>query len=1137
MNGKVTYRQQISYCGKPNCRKCRDGIGHGPYWYAYQLVDGHTVRTYIGKHLPSDTQIREEPPTELAPLERADRYIAQGALPDAIDVLDRLLAVDGANEAAVQRLMMALAKLKRRGEALRAYQRLASVLQKSYSVLPAAETQALYETVLRGDETITLPAATDTSSLQTPSQAQTEDAPAEFLPQRFPHEMQIGRINQSPLVGRDAELAILRQLLLVAEEEPALSHAQCKVLMGEAGIGKTRLAEEIAREAVQHGWAVIWTNTYAQESGIPYRLWTEALRRMIAQGFWQELDISLYRQAYQPLKALLPELQEVLPRDGRNEGQDTSYTYSSLSPEQQQLRLREAVHELLTTISARKPLLIVLDDVQWADGSSCELLGYLVRRLQGHSLIVLGTCRDIELSTAHTLRSLFAHMQREHAMEILHIQPLTDAQIGTLVSNLPLEMVQHIQTHAGGNPFFAEELASFLGARELKRALQAPLRAPTGLGARELKRAPQAPLRAPTMRGDQPLAQSDDASLPGTISAALDQRLNRLSASCQQLLSAAAVLGGSFGFPLIAALETSGAGYDEDTLLDLLEEALQSGMLTEEGTGTRISYSFGHPLLATHLYNRLSATKRARLHRRTAEVLQQVYAIREDELAATIVQHLIKGGAEAKQIARYAEMAANYAYALSAYAEAERYYHLAVEHMEPDLLTGKTAGRFDAQQQLAFLLERQAECTRIQGDFKQARQLFERVLEMRNVFLSVDAKKEAQIQALLWGEIGWTWRYTGDTARARECCKHGEQVLQDAGIVTGPAWARLRFQEGSLSWQEGNYEEARHAIEEALRLFEATQPATIAKDEDPSRLTRTSRTLLGDPVDPGRAYALLGAVINASGQRTEALAHMKRALAIYEQYDRQREIAHVCCNIGNVHLKKAEYTLAENFLQRSLKLAERIGDTPLMSVVFHNLGELAAYSENLIEAGTLYRRSLELAGQFNDREYLSLWNADLATILQEQGDLAGAEACVGLALTTGRMIRNTPCISLALVTLGNLRIAQALAAPAVQTTSGKTNSTRSAKQPNAGRPQEQGIAPTMFLRRARTSLLHALALPGLEAETRTRGRLALAHVSLLLGEREAAHQQAAQAMEEARRYELMGLLVRCEQLMREIVGE
>ncbi|HZU66147.1 MAG TPA: AAA family ATPase [Ktedonobacteraceae bacterium] len=1153
MNGKVTYRQHVSFCGKPKCRKCRDGIGHGPYWYAYQVIDGHTVRRYIGKHLPAEAKMSENPLVELDSLQQVDLHIAHGALPEAIDILDRLLAIDPANEKAVQRLVLALARLKRRGEALQAYQRLASILQKSHNAVPSPETQDVYRAVLQGDE-ITLPPASTKGDhhphhIQRPLPGSSPSLPQpsskepgttkrkDFLSQKFPPAFHIGRINQSQLVGRDRELAVCRQLLLIPEAVSVLSKsnrqvlaenltrmnasasvssARFMVLMGEAGIGKTRLAEEVAREALQREWAVIWSNAYAQESGIPYRVWTEALRKLITQELWQEAGVSAQKQLYQPLKALLPELQELLPQSA---SQRSSSAYSASSPEQEQLQLREAVYDLFTTISAHKPLMIVLDDIQWADRSSCELLGYLARRLQGHAIAVLATCRDQELSSSHSLRSLFAHMQREHTVEMLHVQPLTDAQIGILVSNLPQKTVQHIQIQAGGNPFFAEELASFFH---------------TGAAIGE----------------HQPQTKSAETSLPATIIAALDQRLNRLSAACYQLLSTAAVLGRSFGFPLIATIEAKNTGYDEDAVLDLLEEALQSGILAEEGTGTRISYSFWHPLFATHLYNRLSSTKRARLHRRAAEALQQIYAGREHELAATIVRHLVNGGAEPARIAHYAEMAANYAYNLSAYAEAERYYRLAVEYIEKDHLASDAATSFEARSRLAFLLERQAECTRIQGDFKQARSLFERVLETRAslqesqsispappgpVPSPLDPAMEAQIQALLWGEIGWTWRYTGDTAQARACCERGEQLLRDAGISAGPAWARLRFQQASLSWQQGQYEEARHAIEQALHLFESTPPLATAKDADLASLTRTRRTLLGDPVDLGRAYALLGAILNATGQRTEALASMDRALAIYQQNNRQREIAHVCCNIGHIHLKKAEYQRAEAYLRRSLDLAERSGDTPLIAVVFHNLGELAASAGKLLEATALYKRSLELAQQFNDREYLSLWNADLATVLREQGHLAEATTCVGQALSTARAIRNAPCIGLALVVLGELRIAQATVASPARTPPDQASATAVTKQRNK-RPTT-GIPPVVLLARARATLRHALALPGLEAETRTRAQLALAHLALLLQDREAARQHATQAIEEANHHELMALLARSQQLVRALARD
>ncbi len=247
-----------------------------------------------------------------------------------------------------------------------------------------------------------------------------------------------------------------------------------------------------------------------------------------------------------------------------------------------------------------------------------------------------------------------------------------------------------------------------------------------------------------------------------------------------------------------------------------------------------------------------------------------------------------------------------------------------------------------------------------------------------------EARQEAQIQALLWSEIGWTWRFTGDTERTRLCYERGEQVLRDAGILTGPAWARLRFQQSSIFWQQGNYEEALRAAQEALRLFEESIPQapirlanaaaqlpygsgeTIGEGDatvllkgnlpDTSNLTRIRLTLLGDPVDLGRTHALLGAIASAIGQRNEALEHQNKALAIYERYDRQREIAHVSNNIGYLHLKKAEYTLAQSFLHRSFSLAERIGDVPLMSVIFHNLGELAAASGDLQEAETLYKK-------------------------------------------------------------------------------------------------------------------------------------------------------------------------------------
>ena len=1059
MDDFVTYRQQVNFCGKPRCRKCRDGIGHGPYWYAFHVTaDGRKERVYIGKNLPPGVidqgAASQGDPRGRPGLPRSGD-VEQYA---EIDALDRLLAADPGNEDVLRRLVLALALAKRRGEALRACQRFFNTL-RGMRLFPSEETQALYQAVQHGG---------DLAQFMRRDDGEKRPAPASSGAPLSPDAEQahIGRSNQSPLVGRDREREALRQLLRVteaalergrngfAEQKQGMASAaialerpstQCIVLMGESGIGKTRLAEETARLALRDGWMVAWSHAYAQESGIPYRMWSEALRGLLEQGIWRPDEMMAEQQmpghTYPPLKTLLPELQEWWPQD---EGRESlaPYNHNPLSPDQEQARLREAVYELLINLSLTAPLLMVLDDVQWADGSSCEMLGYLARRLQGHPIALLATCRETELAANSVLHSLLSHMQREHAVEYARVEPLTDAQIATLVAHLPGNLVQHIQAQAAGNPFFAEELAFSLRV---------------GQGGR-----------------DAPGGESPE--LPKTITAALNQRVLRLSSPCQQLLGRAAVLGGSFSFPLICAMETGASSLDEDSMLDMLDEALRLGVLTEEGSGTRITYRFWHPLLASHLYATQSAARRARLHRRAAEALQHIYAGREDEQAAAITGHLLKGGGEASQIAHFAQLAANYAYALSAYPEAEHYYHLTVQYVEAaDPQHGRPQpGRPlppETSARLAFVLERMAECMRIQGKFQEARQVFERVLEVRSQSAtappSILDQQEAQVQALLWGEIGWTWRYTGDSLRAWQCCERGEQVLREAGITSGPAPARLRFQQGSLRWQEGKYEEAYRIVGEALQLFEGVQPRSAS---DVARLTRIRSTLLGDPVDVGRARALLGALAYNLGQHDEALRHLNAALVIYERYDSQREIAHVCCNIGYTHMKLEHYSQANTFLQRSFALAERIGDVPLTSVVLHIFGLLAESSGEggNTEAERYYRRALALAEHINDREYLSTWRADLGGALMKQSKLEDAAAAIQEALHIGRSIHNIPCIAHALVAVGNLRIAQA-----------------------------RSSGDARYLKRADITLRRALALPGLDNENRTGGQAALAEVEQL----------------------------------------
>jgi DNA-binding SARP family transcriptional activator len=1235
----VIYYQKIKYCSKPSCRKCRQGIGHGPYWYAYQTEGGRTTRTYVGKELPANTSpegdVLESPqarlrvqllgplrverrfsrdawqqvpelvgdaqhllayllaqPGRTAPraqicqelwplipqadarlqraaialgqiitparksksvsllqsqdritlasqsriwidtdafhallerldaleagadealrerllkqaadlyrgdflseereaawavaprqalrrtwtrilLELADVYIAQEASASALDVLDRLLARDPANEAATQRLIIVLARLKRRGEALRAYHRLADVLYRAYHSIPSAETRALYEIVRQGG------ALTREAITASPLQETSNEPPATM-------PVEIGRVHQSQLVGRESELEALHMLLFEAGQyvrsqlvgrEAVLPfsterRAQCALLTGEVGIGKTRLAEEIGRSAQRRGWTVAWGRAYAQESSIPYRLWTEVLRQALSCGAWLREAIMRRAPTFAPLVSILPELRGLLPE-----------SVSQLVPEQEQLRLWEAAHELLLLIAEGMPLLLVLDDLHWADSSSCELLAYLARRVHGRPIVIVGTCREHELPANHPLRPLLTDLQRERAVESIALQPLSDEQIDTLVSympNLPERIIERIRERAAGNPFFAEELA---------RSVRAQIIAAGSLDSVDL-----------------------DATLPETISAVLDLRMERLSSACQQLLAKAAVLGGSFSFQVINEMEAITPASNEDIVLELLEEALQAGVLTEEGVGTRITYQFWHPLLVSHLYERLSAARRASLHRRAADILRRANLRPEEEQehAATITHHLVHGGADDALIVHYAELAGDHAYRLSSYPDAERHYQIALAHL-PD--------RLQEQSHRAYLLECLGECTRVQGKYEEARHFFQQALEQSHPSLIADPLQEAQIQALLWCEIGWTWYDAGDMTKARSYCERSEQILQQAGVPSSAVWARVRFTESYVCWREGNYEKARIAARDALGLFEKSFKWT---GNSIHLSTRMKRLLAGDPVDLGRTHVLLAIIANSFGQNTEALAHLNIALQLYEQYECLRELAIVCCDLGDTHMRRAEYSQAQIFLRRSLSVAERIGDMPIVSFVFGNLGWLDSRCGNLVEAEAELNRSIALAEQINDSMGLGMWYSCLATALLDQGKLAEAETALRRAFTSARTQRNTPYIGMALVALGHLRIAQA---EAVQMS----------EEPEAQRKERR--AHILF--RARRALSRAVALSEIEAETRIEAQAALSEAAYLSGALDEAHEQAQLAFREAQRCKLIWLEARAERILAAILA-
>jgi DNA-binding CsgD family transcriptional regulator len=369
------------------------------------------------------------------------------------------------------------------------------------------------------------------------------------------------QVTTGRFVGRTQELARLRELLARAATGTPL----VALLGGEAGVGKTRLVEQLAATASQEGVRVLGGGCVPLgEEGLPFAPVTEALRDLPDQLDPAELA-AVAGAARADLARLLPDL----PWSGTAAAGPTVADAG-------QGRLFELLLGVVQRLAASAPLLWVLEDLHWADRSTRDLLAYLATALRSGRVMVVLTFRSDELHRRHPLRRLLGELTRNRRVQRLELPRFSRAELaeqlaGLLGADPPARLLDDVYARSGGNPFFAEELV---------------------------------------LAGDEP------AALPPSLQEVLLSRVDRLSHRTQQLLRVAAAAGPGATQPLLAAV----TGMDEAALLDSLHEAVDQQLLLPEPGGG--GYLFRHALLAEAVYGELLAGERVRLHTALAGALE-----------------------------------------------------------------------------------------------------------------------------------------------------------------------------------------------------------------------------------------------------------------------------------------------------------------------------------------------------------------------------------------------------------------------------------------------------------------------------------------------------------------------------------
>jgi DNA-binding SARP family transcriptional activator/tetratricopeptide (TPR) repeat protein len=493
-------------------------------------------------------------------------------------------------------------------EALRVHERLRILLRDELGVAPGPQVQAEFERLLKAEQA-------QAESGPPPQQRPLEEHTApEFFATRA----------GARFVGRRSEIERLRGYY----ERAAAGQRQLVLLEGEPGIGKTRLAVQFMETCEAEGALALYGRCDS-DTHVPYQPFVEALRRYATRTSLDRLT---------PWRA---ELSRVIPELWADQEPAPEAT--------DRYRLFDAAAELLIDMAKSQPVVLVLDDLHWADKPTLLMLRQLVRGADDSPILIVASFRDTERPDA--LMDILVQLRREHYYETIELRGLDEADTTELIGEFRSDQVpEHVNRalweETKGNPFFLEEMVRHLGASQATAG---------GNGA-----------PWPT-------------ELPEGIREVIGRRLATLSDRTSEVLTTAAVIGREFRIELLEAL----GSYDEDELDEVVEESVNAHVIAEV-PGVYGRCSFTHSLIRQTLYDGLTATRRARLHLRVAEALERLEADAPEPPLAELAHHfcLAPPSRGATKAVEYAERAAELAKKQLAYEEAARLYETALVALE-----------------------------------------------------------------------------------------------------------------------------------------------------------------------------------------------------------------------------------------------------------------------------------------------------------------------------------------------------------------------------------------------------------------------------------------------------------------------
>jgi DNA-binding CsgD family transcriptional regulator len=756
------------------------------------------------------------------------------------------------------------------------------------------------------------------------------------------------RPEDDAFIGRERELLAVGKLLARALAGSGATVA----IAGEPGIGKSHTAQTIANWAVARGMQVFWGRCNEEPGAPPYWPWLQLVGNWL-RSHEDEVVRRVLARAASTLAEILPDIAQRLP--------GCEPLAPTADPLQARFRLFDAMSGFWKRAAAEQPLLLILDNLHWADASSLRLLEFLAPDLVSSPMLVVITYQDIELSRQHPLSGTLGELSRQQGFERLRLTGLSRDETALMMAlaggaAVTPALVDAIHSQTEGNPLFVAEMTRLLIQEGVLGSSQ---------------------------RAASPPASVVSHRIPEGLKEVIGRRLNRLSARANQVLTCAAMIGRAFDAVLLVRLMEE---LDEDTCASALEEALQGRVI--ECLPQAGSYHFVHALFRDTLYDEIAPPRRSRLHLRVAQALEEREGDDPARRLPALAYHYWAAlpGGDAARAVDYARRAGEQAGMLFAHEEAARYYRLALQAID--------AGSNSDAVLRCRLLNALGEAETRAGEYLQAQEAFEQAARLA---LEAGCEPELARAALGFETASWCPGMPGITA-----ARLLREALNSVGTGDLPMMARLLSALARALIFSGEERQAMKVHEQALAIARRSgDPSIIASTLVASLTARWQHERASERMaNAAEAFQLAAAAGNRAlmfdaaawrmfdcfelGDMTGWLKHIDE----YEQGgEEQREpfLRYVAASSRTMHaLFEGRFADAERLAQRTLEIGDRMPGLDAAGVYGVQLFTLRREQGRLDEVGPVVRHFVQSQPESN------IWRPGLALIYTELGQLEEA---------------------------------------------------------------------------------------------------------------------------------------------------